>query len=186
MGLGAQLITFTASSLIRSADMNANMNALNNSTAFNGGVPLMAFDSGKLLSDGSGNIQIQGGNLGKSAAGDMLQVFSNLLGLKATTAIIFSIGGSSTTPAVPVVEINSTGIQMLSGGLQLAKGSLSRISYFSGIASGTFNHGLGVIPSMCFPINTSGGNGWYGANSFTPTTVYILGANAFTAFCAAF
>jgi hypothetical protein len=181
MGLGASIITFTASSLIRSADVNANFNNLNNATAFNGGVPTMAFDSGKLLSDGNGNIQIQGGGLGKSVVGDMINSTASETDLKATTAVVLQTQGLS------IAQITTSGIQMLSGGFFFQKGSISRISSFSGTGSGTYNHGLGTTPTLAILMDTATSGSGISPNfaSPTPTTIYIFAnAHSFSAMAA--
>jgi hypothetical protein len=180
MGLNVSLITFVANALIRSSDCNANFNALNNASSFNGGVPTLSVDSAAITSDGNGNLKVTNGKLGKSATGDMLSAGASETDVEATTAVILQVGGIS------IAEALSTGVQMLSGGLALQKGSISRDSSFTGTTNGTYNHGLGAVPSIVFPVDNIGSLTWYGASSFTPTTVYIAGIFSFIAFCAAF
>jgi hypothetical protein len=196
MPLNATLVTFAPATRIRSADVNTNFANLNNSTGFNGGVPTLNTSSGNVKSDGNGNLTVVGAQLGKSANGDIMDWSGGGAAIiKANTggAIIFQIGNvqqesSGSSIPVQVAKIASGGITMLSGGLVLAVGSISRTSTFTGSATGTFNHNLGVSPNICFPVENTGNSADFGFDSPTNLTVHItmFTGTAFNCYCMAY
>lgn len=84
-----------------------------------------------------------------------------------------------------VVDVNSNGLTILSGKINLLSGALSRVSKFSGSvgsAGALFNHGLGDIPDMVFiqETNSSGDLNTFNFDpaSLTSTQVRIWSAGA--------
>ena len=200
MGLFVPLITFTPATVVASADVNTNFASINTAPNFTGGVPLMNFDSGKLISDGQGNIQLNNG-IGMNARRDIIDWSSSTdTYIKATSsngALYFQIGAPSAgNPIVNILAITKNGISInpnsllnLDSGIVFQTGSLSRSSTFTGTGSGVYNHKNNGTPSMICPCVNSGGNGAaIGFSSLTPNQCYISEefSNPFQAWVVAF
>lgn len=192
MPFNVPIIVFAPATRIRAEDVNANFTSLNTITAFDGGVPTMNFDGGKLTSDGSGNIQLQGLTLNHLTKGDMLSwANSTNTQVSAPSAITFLIGIQA------IATINAGGVQLLptattingpvGGGIVLGQGSITRISSFSGAATGVYNHNNQGIPTMCFPMQMTADKPPMatGYDTLTATAVHVSTAyvRTFTCLC---
>lgn len=192
MPFNVPIITFAPATRIRAEDMNANFAALNNITTFSGGVPTMNFDGGKLTSDGNGNISLQGLTLNQFTKGDMLS-WSNVNNtqVSAPAAITFIIGiqavATIAANGITMLPTGNTQTGPIGGGVVLSQGSISRLSFFTGAGAGTYNHGNGGIPSMCFPLQmtTDFPPMAMGYDTTAITTVHISAAatHTFACFC---
>ncbi len=182
MALGATLITFSPGATILSANMNANFAAINNIATLN--VPFLTYtaDAGNIMSDGNGNILWTGG-IGKSSFADLYNA--------ASGTSVFSQSNSAGTihlqiNGVDAITFNSTGPTFPSAKkLIFTTGSLARISKFSAGTTGTFSHGLGVIPDVVLPIawDTAGNPAQFGFDSATSTQVHITMDSSQTYIC---
>ncbi len=166
MGINVSLISFVPATLIRSKDVNANFAALNAATGFTGGVPTINMDAGKITSDGNGNIKMLG-RLGKTVSADIIDWSNSATDtyIKAGTggSIQFVVGAATSANAGAVAKlvasVDTTGLHILSGGFSFVTGSLSRSSFFTGNAPGSYNHGNNGVPSMLCPMQNNLGTG---------------------------
>jgi hypothetical protein len=172
MALGATLITFSPGATIRSADMNANFAAINNLATLN--VPFLTYsaDNGAISSDGNGNILWTGG-IGKSG-------FTDIYSSSSGTTVISESAGAGTIHlqinGTDSITFNATGPTFPAAKkITFPTGSLSRISQFTAGTTGTFSHGLGVIPDVVLPIawDTVNNPAQFGWDSATSSQVHI-------------
>ena len=171
MTLVSSLITFSPHTTIRSGDMNTNFNNLNSIPTLP--IPFLTFtsDSNNIQSDGNGNL-IWNGGIGKTNFNDVYDASSGttIINQSSTSGVIhLQIGG------VDAVRFNATGPVFPSAKkLTLTTGSISRMSFFTGTGTGTYNHGNGGLPnafalgsfSTVNPIH-------FGRDSVTSTQVHI-------------
>lgn len=104
----------------------------------------------------------------------------NDLALNAPTGhkVALQVGGAD------VVDVNASGLTLLSGKLNLLVGSLSKLSFFTGTevaTGGLHNHGLGVVPDYVL-IQMTGNAAdtcsfFYDPASLTSTQVKIFATN---------
>lgn len=101
------------------------------------------------------------------------------LGVAAAHKLAFQVNNAD------VVDINASGLSILSGKINLLSGAFSRVSTFTGTigsAGALFNHGLGATPDIVLiqETNTAGdlNTFTYDPASLTTTQVKIFGAGA--------
>ncbi len=122
-------------------------------------------DSGKIASDGSGNLQAGNYVLGSGA---------NIYPMQSGGARNWALYGWNGSSVQQAIQINSDGSIQLHAG-----GAFSALSIFSGTGSGTFNHGLGTTPRVVLPMEHAAGSQTMGYDSENGTSVHITaGAGA--------
>lgn len=132
MGLGVSLISFSPSTVIKSADMNTNLSNLNNASSFTGTFTgggtftgLLSADTNKITSDGLGNIsavgtiQFSAGNA-KLLTSSGINIFDatgntdlilNAPNVGSGHKIVLEVGG------VRVLSVDATGATIIKGAL---------------------------------------------------------------------
>lgn len=126
--------------------------------------PTGASSKPKISGDGTGNI-----NIDVPAGTRIVQVNSG--GLDLTTSGTFDI---------------TAGQMHATNGFKFSNGqTMSKISTFSGAASGTYNHNLGTTPAVVLPMCNISGSQTMGFDSANSTQVHVTsgGGLSFKAFC---
>lgn len=171
MSLNATLITFSPNMPVRSADMNANFNALNTNTTFGGTIPTLNSDNGTLTSNGNGAI-LFAGMLGVTTPGDRV----NASLTKGTVLLHASTTHSFQLSATIGSTVSVSGVNLVYSPtyLKLMTGSVRRLSTFTASgSSGTSNHNNGGKPDhiMLYANNGTSEQMAYNYNTMTATQV---------------
>jgi hypothetical protein len=144
-----------------------------------------SLDTAKITTDGNGNITNFGGNLMLNGSNPILSVSAGNTRVQCASGgtINFQVPGGTT-----VAFINSTGLKINTGKLNLVGGSISRTASFSGSASGTYTHGMGAVPNIIIVQTGAVGSQTTGYDTATTTQTHVtLGAAlAFQALCIAY
>lgn len=98
---------------------------------------------------------------------------SNNLGLFAASSSVLGRIYFGDKNGNPIAHMDSSGITIEEGAYSFLTGSISRVSIFTGVGTGTYNHGLGATPDFVIPVCTAVGSQTMGYDSVTSTQVHI-------------
>jgi hypothetical protein len=151
-----------------------------------GGINVTGLTQVKALT-ATGAATLSGGETVTGGASIDTLELSGLLSLAQSGATIRAIATppndtlvlNNSTNAVLKILTGTNGVDLLTGSYNFPVGSLSRVSPFSGVGNGTFNHGLGVMPDyfLTLPCNVSSSSQTIGlANATTSQVIVTTGA----------